>query len=385
MTGALLRGSLGGLLNRDDLAGHPDLTELWLLQSGGSWPPTAAAGLRRDRGCPRRGAAIAAGRRGAAAPAVARWLSAGRPDGAAWRASPILSGARRARLVRGASSRPSRPTAPSTVHGSGCAQLAGHPILEMLPELQAAPVRNAVRVLPLLHQASSEGRHGNAAVFRRPVRRVRDDRRRTPAACWNANCPALLAQADPLDEALRGCPNDLAAAFGRELDDRLSPAHPDPALARRFSPRAAVPTCSPSRLSAERLAAALEQVSQWSRRTSAFWPRAWATIPSWRSRSGSGARRTDPGGAAGSAAEAAAGNGEVTGNRADASPDSCCSSSARAALPGLHRLLRCRSPRHRGLRRLRPRHAGAYLLGLGRVLASRAPRRPVRPRAEAAR
>ena len=33
VTGVLLRGSLGGLLHRDDLAGHPELTELWLIQS----------------------------------------------------------------------------------------------------------------------------------------------------------------------------------------------------------------------------------------------------------------------------------------------------------------------------------------------------------------
>src|SRR5450755_91210 len=33
VTGALLRGSLGGLLERGDLAGHPELTELWLIQS----------------------------------------------------------------------------------------------------------------------------------------------------------------------------------------------------------------------------------------------------------------------------------------------------------------------------------------------------------------
>ena len=51
---AVLGGPVGTQLEHADLAGHPELTELWLLQSAAAGPHPADARLRRDRGHPRR-------------------------------------------------------------------------------------------------------------------------------------------------------------------------------------------------------------------------------------------------------------------------------------------------------------------------------------------
>src|ERR1035441_6608264 len=56
----------------------------------------------------------------------------------------------------------------------------------------------------------------------------------------DGDLPALLAVAQPLGPALRGCPDAVALALGGELASRLAPPRADVALAARvFAARAA--------------------------------------------------------------------------------------------------------------------------------------------------
>jgi len=264
VTGALLRGSLGGLLNRDDLAGHAELTELWLIQSvargdraplqafdeiadvrdGAQRIPRADAALLRllwPGGCP--------------ADDLTELLGAFTedpdPDVLDWLGAEIGALA-------------ARPT--TTDSWLRLAQaLSGHPVLPLLPEEPTRAARNAVRVLPLLDLAYRGGPQGSLAVFPRlfgEYTAADPDTRRL----LERELPRLLARADPLDEALRGCPKDVAAAFCLLLGERLSPLQADTGLARRAFVALARPDVLAQPTLTEWLAGAFEQVSKWRRR-----------------------------------------------------------------------------------------------------------------------
>ena len=260
---AVLAGPVGTQFRRDELADHPDLTELWLLQSvahGRLRPLHAFDEIADIRAVAQRSPRIDA------ATLHLLWPCGCPPEDLA-ELLGILTDPLPPDVLDWFAAQLTTISADGTISDAWLglvAQLAGHPILEMLPELQADPVRNAVRVLPLLHQAELEGRHGNAAVFAGLFGEyvTTDDGTRR---LLERELPALLAQARPLAAALRGWPADLTEAFGRELDDRLSPAHPDPALAGRVFAASGRPEVLAQRALSERLAAALEQISQWSR------------------------------------------------------------------------------------------------------------------------
>jgi hypothetical protein len=142
--------------------------------------------------------------------------------------------------------------------------LAGHPILAMLPQQETRSVRNTVRALPLLQRAYLDGRRGDVDVFAELFREYTTadgDTRRL----LERDLPALLARASPLGRALRGCPEDLAAAFCRELQDWLAPIRADTALARRVFAALAHPDVLGQPALGERLTAAFEQVRRWRR------------------------------------------------------------------------------------------------------------------------
>ena len=101
--------------------------------------------------------------------------------------------------------------------GSGWRRsLAGHQILDMLPEQEARPVRNALRVLPLLHRPGWKGRAGTRTCSPSCPRSTRRPTTATQALL-DREMPALLARARPLGRRAARCPGDLAAAFCREL------------------------------------------------------------------------------------------------------------------------------------------------------------------------
>jgi hypothetical protein len=264
VTRAVLSGPVGTQLRREDLAGHPDLAELWLLQSvaRGQMRPLRAFDeivdirnatqrsprvdamllhLLWPRGCPPEELAELLGIvTDPPAPEVLDWFAA------------------RINTV------PTRGTTSDSWLGLARV-LADHSILGMLPEQETGPVRNAIRVLPLLHRARLDGPHGNADAFAELFKEyttANDDTRRL----LERELPALLAGARSLSRALRGCPDDLAAAFCRALDDWLAPMRADTTLARRVFSASRHPDVLAQPTLSERLTTAFEQVRQWSRR-----------------------------------------------------------------------------------------------------------------------
>jgi hypothetical protein len=263
VTRALLSGPVGTQLSEEDLEGQPELTELWLLES-------VARGRMRsvtafDRIVDARAAAQRSPRVDAALLSML-WphecppgeltellgvlTDAEAPDVLDWFAAQLGSVP-----ARGAASE----------EWSALAQaLAGHQVLDMLSQQDARPVRNTIRVLPLLHRAWLEGPSGNADVFGElfgEYARADAGTRRL----LEQEVPRLLARAARLGRALRGCPSDLAAAFCRELDDRLAPMRADVTLARRVFIASSHPDVLAQPVLSEAMAAALEQVRHWSR------------------------------------------------------------------------------------------------------------------------
>jgi len=266
VTEALLRGSLGGLLHRNDLAGHPELTELWLIQSvargdreplqafdeivdvrdGALRSPRIDAALLRllwPGGCPADDITELLGAVAGPEPPA--------PDVLDWFGAEI-------------GAVPARGT--TTDSWLRLAQaLTGQPITAMLPDEPTRPVRNAVRVLPLLDLAQRSGPQGSVAVFPRlfgEYAAADPDTRRL----LDRELPTLLAEADPLEEALRGCPKDVAAALCVRLTERLAPPSADAGLARRTFAALTHPDMLAQPVLTEWLAGAFEQVSNWRRR-----------------------------------------------------------------------------------------------------------------------
>ena len=315
---ALLAGPASTHIRRSDLAAYPVLTELWLLEAaarGGLAPLTAfdeiadvraraqrsprvdAALLRRlwPGECPPEQIAELLGAVAGEepAPGVLEWFAA--EIGAVAASGAMNDGS--LELARA---------------------LAGHWVLERLPEGDARIMRNAARVEPLLRRAYSATPPGDADVFAELFAAyldVDDDTR----GLLDRHLPPLLSETEPLGGALRDCPDGVTAALGRELEARLTPAPADVALARRVFVALADPDVLAQPALTERLTAAFEQVREWRRRDLGTLARALADdeemaqlFQAWREEQRSGlARRLFGGGAGRPAPAARTGQGEA--------------------------------------------------------------------------
>jgi len=307
---ALLAGPAGNHIRRSDLAAYPVLAELWLLESaarGGLAPleafdeiadvraqaqrsPIADAALLRrlwPGGCPPEQIAelLGAVTGEEPAPGVLDWFVA--EIGAV-----AASGAMNDHSLRLAQA------------------LAGHPVLGKLPQGDARIMRNAARVEPLLRRAHSAGPPGDAAVFAELFAAYLDVDHDT-RGLLDRHLPPLLSEAEPLSEALRGCPDGVAAAFCRDLGDRLAPPA-DVTLARRVFAAMTDPDVVDQPALADRLPAAFEQVRRWRRRDLGVLARALADdeelvrlFQDWRDEQRTGLARRLLGGGPGRAAPAA--------------------------------------------------------------------------------
>ena len=263
VTRALLSGPVGTQLGEEDLEGQPELTELWLLESvarGRIRSVTAFDRIVDARAAVQRSPRVDAALLSMLWPndcppdELAELLGvltdADAPDVLDWFAAQL-------------GSVPARGMASEEWFALAQA-LVGHQVLDMLPEQDAGPVRNTIRVLPLLHRAWLEGPSGNTDVFGE----LFGEYARADAGTRHLlehELPRLLARATRLGRALRGCPGDLAAAFCRELDDRLAPMRSDITLARRVFIASGHPDVLAQPALSEAMAAALEQVRRWSR------------------------------------------------------------------------------------------------------------------------
>ena len=264
VTNKLLSGPIGARLRRDDLAGHPEVAELWLVQSvarGSRLPMDALDEIMDTR--------AAAGRTPRVEAAVLRllWPSGCPPDQLA-ELLGILAATHPPDVADWFAAEISAAVA-SRATGSGwlvlSEALADHPILAMLPEVEVRSVRDTARVQPLLQQAHLDGPRGDADVFAElfgeylsadaDTRRLLDGR-----------LPELLARASPLAPALRGCPDEVAAAFCEQLQDWLAPTRADIRLARRVFSASRHPGLAASPALRERLLDAFETVRRWNRR-----------------------------------------------------------------------------------------------------------------------
>jgi len=259
----LLGGPLGELLSRDALAGYPVLTEQWLVQRAahGAIPPMRAFDEVRDvrlaahreplvdaallrrlwpEGCPREDLAELLGSVPEPGPDVADWFLA--QIGAV------------------------PPREKITGSWLKLAQaLAEHPMLARLPRADARLLWRAARVRPLLRRARSAVPGGDVDIFAElfsTYQKSDDDTRHF----LERDLPALLAEAQPLGRALRGCPDGVAVAFCAHLEGRLTPARPEVPLAARLFAALAHPDVADQPALAERLDVTFEQVREWRRR-----------------------------------------------------------------------------------------------------------------------
>ncbi len=264
VTKAVLSGPIGARLKRDDLAGHPELAELWLVQSvaRGSTQPLSALDEIMD-------IRAAAGRSPRVDAAVLRqlWRGGCPPDQLA-ELLGILADSHTSDVVDWFAAEISAASARGATSGGWLVlaeALADHPILAVLPEAETRSVRNTVRVLPLLQRAYMNGPQGDADVFAELFGEyisADDDTRRL----LEGRLPGLLARASPLGVALRGCPDGLAEAFCYRLQDWLAPMRADIRLARRVFIASGHPDVAGQPTLREKLTAAFEQVRRWSRR-----------------------------------------------------------------------------------------------------------------------
>jgi GTPase-associated protein 1, N-terminal domain type 2/GTPase-associated protein 1, middle domain len=261
---ALFAGPAGACIGRDDLARYPGLAELWLIRAAakGDIEPLRAFDEISDIRAGRPGMPRADGELlhrlwpdGCPAEQIAELLAAvtERPaaDVLAWFAREIGAVVARGRLDAG-SLRLARA-------------LTGHPVLPALPEADQQVMRNAARVEPLLRLAKAAGRHLDLAIFAdfyATYATVDDESRHL----LETELPPLLAAADPLGTALRGCPPGIAAAFCRALTPWLAASRADGRLARRIFVALGDPDVRAHPLFTEWLLAAFEPVREWRRR-----------------------------------------------------------------------------------------------------------------------
>jgi hypothetical protein len=306
VTRAVLGGPVGTQLDRADLAGHPELTELWLLQSaaGGRVAPMRAFDEIADiRG--------AAGRSARVDATLLRLLwPRGCPPDDLTELLGLFTDPPAADVIGWFAPQLASVSARATA-GDPWLRLAealsGHPVLGLLPEQESRRAQAAVRVLPLLRRARDGGPRGEAGAFAGLYREypAADDGTRGLLA---RELPAMLARARPLGQALRGCPHALTAAFCLALRDWLDPAGGDVALARQVFAAGHDPTLADRPALGEQLMTVFEQVRQWSRRDLSVLAQSLADDPAlaqsfqrWRKTSRGERPRWLPGGAGPSA------------------------------------------------------------------------------------
>jgi hypothetical protein len=268
----LFAGPADPAFERDDLAAHPRLTELWLIRAAahGAVEPLRAfdeiCDIRALTGrSPRVDGELLAGLwpHGCPPEQLAELLQAvtepPEPDVLAWLTAEVA-----AIVVR-------------DVLSGGLPQLAsaldGHPVLPLLPQADRRAIQQAAHVEPLLLKARSAVRGGNVTVFAglfAAYAAADDDSRRL----LRRELPPLLAEAHPLGRALRDCPQEVTAAFCRELASWLGPVRADTALARRVFAALAHPDVVRQPALEQQLRAPLEQVRRWRRRNLAALARA---------------------------------------------------------------------------------------------------------------
>ena len=271
----VLGGPVGTRLRRQDLARHPELAELWLIQAASrselkplraldeivdirtatNRQPVIDAALLRllwPKGCP---------------PDQLTELLTGRaltdpaePDVASWVAAEVAGAA-------------GRGTASRRWHRLARA-LAEHPILPLLPEAEVRAVRAAVRILPLLDQAATDGPGGGTEAFA-TLYEAWADADASTRRLLERELPPRLARASPLAPALRGCPPDVAATFGRKVAGWLTVTPADVTLAQRVFTAMADPDVLAEASLSEPLTAAFEQVRGWRRRDLGTLAQAW--------------------------------------------------------------------------------------------------------------
>lgn len=261
---AVLAGPAGAVIGRDDLAGFPTLTELWLLRSAaqGTLPPVQALDQIAD-------ARAAAGRSPRVDLALlTRLWPAGCPLGELTELlglivddPPVDVGSWITAQV-GAAARYGEP-------GADWYQLAAtvvsHPVQGALPSDEVQIMQNATRARPLLARARAHAPVGDAAVFAELFAlhaAAADSRTR---GLLEQDLPGLLAGAVPLGPALRDCPAEVALPLGAELASRLAAPKADVALAARVFAALADPDIAGQPVLAEQLTAAAEPLRGWSR------------------------------------------------------------------------------------------------------------------------
>lgn len=268
VTEALLSGPVGALLTRDAMADYPALTELWLIQrvaqhgrkplkafdqivdvrwNAGRVPLVDAALLQLlwPDGCPPGqvtellGAFAGQDRNFGLMPDVVAWFS----DQISAAIESELPVDRWLRLVR---------------------ELAGHPILPLLPAEVAGPIAVAAQVASLLDAARTDRGADQPDPFRQLYRIYAETDGNTRRLLIR-ELPARLAEARPLDQVLSGCPPEVVAAFGQLLTERLNAAQPDLGLAQQLFVAINHPDVTGPAL-AQWLGGPFEQVGTWRRR-----------------------------------------------------------------------------------------------------------------------
>jgi GTPase-associated protein 1, N-terminal domain type 2/GTPase-associated protein 1, middle domain len=271
----VLGGPVGARLRREDLARHPELTELWLIQAASRRAikplrafdeivdirtearrsPVIDAALLRllwPKGCPP----------GQLTELLGALTDSPGPDVITWLAAEIAGTA-------------GHGTAAPGWHRLAMA-LAEHPVLPLLPEAEIRAVRTAARILPLLDQAALDGPGGEVTAFAALYQAWADaDADAGTRRLLERELPTRLARASPLAAALRGCPPAVAAAFGHELGGWLADTPADADLARRVFTAMLDPGVAAEPALGGPLSAAFEQVRSWRRRDVSTLAQAW--------------------------------------------------------------------------------------------------------------
>jgi hypothetical protein len=256
----VLAGPLGERLDRDVLAPYPVLTEQWLVQGAarGSIPPMQAFDEVRD-------VRNAAHREPLVDAALLRGLW---PGGCPPEQLTELLGSVTVLpepevqdwfLAQIGEIPPGEKITDSWLLLAQA--LTEHPLLAKLPEADARLIWRAARVRPLLRRARSAAARGDVEIFTElfGVYQASDDDTRH---FLDRDLPTLLAKAEPLHRALRGCPEGVAVSFCAELEGRLAPARPDVPLARRVFAASVHPDVATQPGLAERLEVVFERVRE---------------------------------------------------------------------------------------------------------------------------
>jgi hypothetical protein len=264
VTRKVLGGSAGTHLGREDLAGHPELTELWLLESvaRGRTPPMRAFDEIVD-------IRSAAGRSPLMDAALLHLLwPRGCPPGDLAELLGTLTDPPASEVIGWFAGELAAAVAHATASDPWLRlgqALSGHPVLDLLPEQEGSQLRNAMRVLLLLRRLRADGSHQPADAFGELFREYAAAGRGIQEML-ERELPVLLAGARPLAATLRGCPHGLATAFCLGLGDWLASDQADTGLAREVFIAGHDPQVLDQPALSDQLMTAFEQVRQWSRR-----------------------------------------------------------------------------------------------------------------------